>query len=41
MLLEFGALHAGLMVGNIRVEWGADSLIDLQWEDPQFVKMIL
>ena len=38
MLLEFGALHAGLMVGNIRVEWGADSLINPQWEDPQFVE---
>ena len=38
MLLEFGALHAGLMVGDVRVEWGADSLINPQWEDPQFVE---
>lgn len=38
MLLEFGALHAGLMVGDIRVEWGADSLVDPQWEDPQFAE---
>ena len=38
MLWEFGALHAGLMVGNIRVEWGTGSLVDPQWEDPQLVE---
>ena len=38
VMLEFGALHAGLMVGDIRVEWGAEGLIDPQWEDPQFVE---
>jgi hypothetical protein len=38
MLLEFGALHAGLMVGDVRVEWGNDNLIDPQWEDPHFVE---
>ena len=38
VLWEFGALHAGLMVGNIRVEWGTDSLINPQWEDPQLVE---
>lgn len=32
-LFRFGALHAGLMVGNIRIEWGQESLIDPQWED--------
>ena len=38
VLLEFGALHAGLMVGDVRVEWSCDSLINPQWEDPQFVE---
>lgn len=38
VLLEFGALHAGLIVGNIRVEWGSDGLIDPQWEDPLLVE---
>ena len=31
-LFKFGALHAGLVVGNIRIEWGRESLIDPQWE---------
>ena len=38
VMVEFGALHAGLMVGDIRVEWGAEGLIDPQWEDPCFVE---
>ena len=31
-LFKFGALHAGLLVGNIRIEWGRESLIDPQWD---------
>lgn len=38
VLLDFGALHAGLLVGNIRVEWGTDSLIDPQWEDEEYIE---
>ena len=32
-LLGFGALHAGIIVDNIRIEWGREGLIDPQWED--------
>ena len=38
VLLEFGALHAGLIVGDIRVEWGTDSLIDPCWENLDLVE---
>ena len=31
--LEYGALHAGLVVGNIRIEWGQESIIDAQPEE--------
>ena len=34
----FGALHAGLIVGDVRVEWGKDSLVDPQWEDPALME---
>ena len=26
--LEYGALHAGLVVGNIRIEWGQESIVE-------------
>ena len=38
VLWEFGALHAGLIVGDIRVEWGTDSLINPRWEDRDLVE---
>ena len=38
VLSEFGALRAGLFVGNIRVEWGPESLIIPQWDDQQLIK---
>ena len=31
--LEYGALHAGLVVGNIRIEWGQESIVEAQPED--------
>jgi hypothetical protein len=31
--LEYGALHAGLVVGNIRIEWGQEGIVDAQPED--------
>ena len=33
LFLEYGALHAGLIVGNMRIEWGREGLIDPQWEE--------
>ena len=31
--LEYGALHAGLVVGNIRIEWGQESIVEALPED--------
>ena len=31
--LEYGALHAGLVVGNIRIEWGQECIVDPRPED--------
>ena len=31
--LEYGALHAGLTVGNIRIEWGQESIVEAVYED--------
>ena len=31
--LEYGALHAGLTVGNVRIEWGQEGIVDAQPED--------
>ena len=31
--LEYGALHAGLVVGNVRIEWGQEGIVDPQHED--------
>ena len=31
--LEYGALHAGLIVGNIRIEWGQESIVEALPED--------
>ena len=31
--LEYGALHAGLVVGNVRIEWGQEGIVDAQPED--------
>lgn len=31
--LEYGALHAGLVVGNVRIEWGQEGIVDPQPED--------
>ena len=30
--LEYGALHAGLVVGNMRIEWGQEGIVDAQPE---------
>ena len=32
--LEYGALHAGLVVGNIRIEWGQEGVVEALPEDP-------
>ena len=31
--LEYGALHAGLVVGNIRIEWGQEGIVEAQPEE--------
>ena len=31
--LEYGALHAGLVVGNIRIEWGQEGIVEALPED--------
>ena len=31
--LEYGALHAGLVVGNVRIEWGQESIVEARPED--------
>ena len=33
VFLEYGALHAGLVVGNVRIEWGQEGIVDAQPED--------
>ena len=37
MFFSFGILHAGLLVGDVRVEWGKESLVVPQWEDPALI----
>lgn len=41
LFLEYGALHAGLVVGNVRIEWGQEGIVDAQPEafipDDEFI----